>query len=156
MLASPWRLPLLVALVIALPVLAQGELAAADARIRAHDEQLAAVTRVAQEAATGLNDSIARVRAQVAAVTTPVALAVPGVRRFPLIDALRSGDGAGVDAQLSVVQTLIQSGPPGADPANAYHNFRPAQYVAIVDANGVVAYDNGSGSVGTSLAQPVM
>ena len=109
------------------------------------------MTRVAQQGATGLSDAIARVRAQVTAVTTTPALAVPGVRRFPLIDALRSGDGAGVDAQLSVVQTLVQSGPL----LSVAGRTLPVQYVGILDANGVVINDNGSGAVGFSLAEPL-
>jgi signal transduction histidine kinase len=152
LLAAPWRLPLLVGLLIGLPVIAQGELAAADAQDRTHRDQLEAVSRVAQLAAAELDASVARIQAQVNAVVSPTAIvSLPGVRRFPLIDAVRRGNSTAVDEQLAVLQSLLLSGPPGSDPA-ASGAFRAALYVGIVDANGVVAFDNGAALVGSALA----
>jgi len=60
-----YRLPILVTLLVALPIAAVGELAAADARDRAVRAELAAATDLADRAATLLSTRIADLHAEV-------------------------------------------------------------------------------------------
>ena len=68
LLSSPWPLTVVVALLIALPILAVGELSAAETRSRIRDEQLASVGRAAQQAATSVDAAIVVLRDHIASV----------------------------------------------------------------------------------------
>src|SRR5689334_17514898 len=83
--ASPWPITLAVAVLIALPTFVVGELGAQDSRSRVHADQLALTRSIAEQAADGLNTSIARVRDALALAATR---AVTG-RPTQLIDALQ-------------------------------------------------------------------
>lgn len=136
LLATPWPLTLALALFVAVPILAQGELSAAETRTRARAEQLAATARVATQAAAELDAAIARARDQVAAVATRA----PSGRPTPLIDALERGDAAAVGAQLETIVALFGS---------------QAQNTFLLDANQTVLYEQPPfGNVGKPISTP--
>ena len=148
-LSTPWPLTFLVALLVALPILVVGELSAAETRSRVREEQLAATSRLAMQAAAGLNSTIVTVRDQVAAV----AVRPPSGKATPLVDAIQRGDLVNVRTQLLTLQSVI--GPLAAS-AVGYGTQRNRESLAgsilLIDAAGTIFADTDDVSrVGKSL-----
>ena len=106
-LSSPWPLTLVVALLIALPILVLGELSAADARSRMRDDQLAGAGRAAQQVAASLNGAITALRDQLAAV----AFNKGAKQSTQLVTAFERDDLASVQAQLQTLHEVMGLGP---------------------------------------------
>jgi signal transduction histidine kinase len=105
LLARPWSLVIVVALLIVVPILALGELSAADARARNRASELASLSATADRAALSLTDAIEVVRRQVAiSATTPVS-GVPTT----LLRALQSSEKAAIDQVLADIHALLGS-----------------------------------------------
>jgi signal transduction histidine kinase len=146
MAARAWPLTLGAALLVALPILVLGELAAQDSRARVHADQLALTKALASQAAASLNQAIAAVKAQVEAV----AVRPPSGKPTALIDALRRHDLASVATQLETLQSA--SGISPGEPVMC--DCRAAQLVGtivVADAGGTIIADTGSASVGKSI-----
>lgn len=102
-LERPWRLVLVVALLVALPILIVGELSANDARARIRTAELDALAGAANRAAANLNARIAAIVDQVAAAAaTPVS-----GKTTPLLLALEAGDNAAVGAWASYMKQIL-------------------------------------------------
>jgi signal transduction histidine kinase len=145
LLSTPWPLTLAVAFLVALPILVQGELAAADTRDRLRDEQLAATARIATQAATNLNSVITAVRDQFAAVAVRPSTGRP----TQLIDALGREDFANVNEQLRTLQAVTgvaQRGfsGPGQNREGAAFSVLAGEIV-VADAEGNVIADSANG-----------
>lgn len=103
LLARPWRLVLVVALLIALPMLLVGELSASDTRERIRAAELDALATAANRAAASLSDRIETIADQVeAGSATP-----PTGRSTPLLRALEANDAAGLDAFASYLAAVL-------------------------------------------------
>src|SRR6266545_4768719 len=74
--ASPWRLVLVVALVLAAPILLAGELSDASARERVRQEELRATTDTSRRAADAVTAQISRVADSLRGATTSTDLKV--------------------------------------------------------------------------------
>ena len=93
LLARPWLVVLVIALVAVLPVLVLGETAAADDRTRFRAAQLDALAKTADRAAASLSESIDLVGRQIAAASvTP-----PSGKPTTLLTALQARDAASLD-----------------------------------------------------------
>lgn len=136
-LGRPVWLVLLVALVIGLPVLALGEIAASDARARLAEADSKAVTLSTHRAATVISDRIKTLRAQVQAVTQP---AVSG-KAPPLVSALLVRDIGAVQAQLAALRALVALElPPGAlGQATGWYVLDPGGRILTADPLGPTA-----------------
>jgi len=127
LLESPWPLTAAVALLVALPIIVQGELSAQDARARVHADQLALTQRIAEQAAATLNDALVRIRDEVGVIGIRPVTGKP----TPLITALQNNDLPAVQAQLLSLQSVLGQG-----------------VVQVTDEKGVVLVDSLAGSVG--------
>ncbi|TMC29763.1 MAG: HAMP domain-containing histidine kinase [Chloroflexi bacterium] len=102
-LASPLRLVLIVAVVVGLPVLGLGEVAASDTRDRLRTAQLDAAARATDAVAAAINDKIETLVDQVQTVTQPAVSGAPA----PLALALQGQDLTQVQAQLAVLRSVM-------------------------------------------------
>ena len=101
--ARPWRLVLVVALLVALPILWLGEVSATDARARIRSAELDGLANAAVRAAANVNDRIQTIADQVEqGSATPVS-----GKPTPLLLALQSGDRAALDAFASYLAGLL-------------------------------------------------
>ena len=102
-LAAPWRLITLVAILVALPVLALGELSASDAHARIRAGELDALSIAARRAAASIDDRVQTIAGQVlAGSATPVS-----GRPTPLLLALERNDPAGLDSFASYLAAVL-------------------------------------------------
>jgi signal transduction histidine kinase len=106
LLTTPWPLTIAVAVLIALPVVAQGEVAAAEVRDRLHAQAVEANTRTASEAAKTLAAGLTRFRDQLGAVTTRSSTG----KAPPLVDAIERGDADAIDRQLAAIEQVLAPG----------------------------------------------
>jgi signal transduction histidine kinase len=101
--AAPWRLVALVAIVVALPILALGELSANDAHERTRAAELDALAIAARRAAASLDDRVQTIAGQVSAGSaTPVS-----GRPTPLLLALERNDPTALDSFASYLQAVL-------------------------------------------------
>jgi signal transduction histidine kinase len=101
--AAPWRLVALVAIVVALPILALGELSANDAHERIRAAELDALAIAARRAAASLDDRVQTIAGQVSAGSaTPVS-----GRPTPLLLALERNDPTALDSFASYLQAVL-------------------------------------------------
>ena len=104
LLTRPWLLVVLVALLIAMPVLVIGELSANDARQRIRATELDGLARVADRAAASLTDRIESIAQQVTiAATTPVS-----GKPTALLLAIEHGDTPALEAFVSDLGALLR------------------------------------------------
>lgn len=103
LLERSWRVVLLVALVVGLPILLVGELAGLDARARVRASELDAIAGAASRAAANLKQSIETIEGQVlSAAETPVS-----GRRTPLLAALAASDQPAIGVLLSYLNRIM-------------------------------------------------
>jgi signal transduction histidine kinase len=101
-LANPLWVAVLVALLIGLPVIALGEIAAADARSRLQVAEANAATLTAERAASVIAEELRGLTGQVSAVTQPAASG-----KLPAFAAaIQAGDGAAFQQQVASVRAL--------------------------------------------------
>jgi hypothetical protein len=98
-----WRVVLLVALVIGVPLLLAGELSALDAQARIRTGELEAIAGAASRAAASLNQGIETIAGQILSATeTPVS-----GRRTPLLVALAASDQSATLALLTYLDRIM-------------------------------------------------
>jgi signal transduction histidine kinase len=102
-LSTPWPLTIAVGVLIALPILAQGELSAADARARLREQQMESNGRVASQAAASLGQRVVSFRSQLAAATTRASSGKPP----PLVDAIESGQISAIERELTAIEQVM-------------------------------------------------
>jgi signal transduction histidine kinase len=129
LLSTPWPLTLIVAIFIALPTLAQGEIAASDARARLRVERSESNARIASQAATTLGHRITGLRAQLAAVTTRA----PTGKAPPLVEALDSGEIAAIERELASIERIMV--PAGLATGQLFVLDRSGRQIAPRDVN---------------------
>jgi signal transduction histidine kinase len=129
LLSTPWPLTLAVAIFIALPVLAQGEVAASDARTRLRDQQFESNARIADQAAASLSQRIVSFRAQLAAATTRANTG----KAPPLVDAIEGGDIDAIERELLAIERVMA--PAGSSSTTLFVLDQAGRQVAPRDAN---------------------
>ena len=141
-LARPFVVVALVALIIALPVIALGELAGNDARERLRVAETNLEVAGAQRAATTISDQVQRLREQLVAVTQP-----PVSGKLPLLAAAVEGrEQAPLQQQLeSFIATVETSVPTAAIREIAVLDVTNIA-IALTSAGGIVGSGGGSGS----------
>jgi len=105
-LASPWPLTIAVAVLIAVPLLAQGEIAASDAREQLRQRSSDQNSQIAAQAAASLGASLTRFRDELAAVTTRAATG----KAPPLVEAIQSGDMGAVEREIVAIEQVLAPG----------------------------------------------
>jgi signal transduction histidine kinase len=148
LLSSPWPLTLGVALLVATPITLLGEVSAQDARARVHADQRLLAKALAMQAATNLNQAIATVRDQFAAVANRPLSGKPTA----LIDALQRNDLSSVEAQLATLQAMIGMSPTGEGAASrSFVGDVLVGAIVVTDADGTIIADSGSASLGKTI-----
>ena len=124
LLSTPWPLTLAVAVLIAFPILAQGELSAADARARLRDQQFDSNARIASQAAASLGQRIVSFRSQLVAATTRASTG----KSPPLIETIENGDINAIERELTAIEQVMA--PPGSPVGTLFVLDRSGQQIA--------------------------
>ena len=125
----PFWIVLAVALVVGLPVIALGELAAADSKSRLGEADSKATTIATQRAAAGISDRIKIVKAQVAVMTQPAASG----KASPLALALQARDPTALQIELGRLRSLIEPELPASAFASDMYVLDPLNLTLAVD-----------------------
>ena len=143
-----------VALLVAVPIALLGELSAQDSRARVHADQLALAKAVAVQAAANLQNAIANVRDQVAAVAIRPVSGAP----TQLIAALQRNDPESIRAQLVTLQSITrlaitgETAVPGPEiSTRSYIGDVLVGEIVVADPDGTILADTGGASVGKSV-----
>jgi GAF domain-containing protein len=136
LIAAPWRLVVLVAVVAALPILLAGELAAADTTARNAAAAADSARTAAANAATGFQERVSAVARAVESAATRPNTGKP----TPLIDALERSDQKAVQLELEEMRRFV-------DPS--------VMWLLVLDSRSrLIAMDQfASGAAGADLSQ---
>ena len=139
--ARPFWVVFFVALVVGLPVIALGEIAASDARTRLADAEAQTASLSTSRAADALSDRIRTLKAQVAAYTQTPATGRPTA--FTL--AVRGGNTQAIDSELAALRSVLEPELPAG-------SIRDSGFYVLDPSGRLIAKDLGDPAIGTDLS----